>query len=730
MVSVDATSTTKQYPKHIDSDPIMPTQFTWIPLYQELATALSKWQNRQDELIAFLENLRAQGFVITALQDKDENGEKFLMSEIDPFTFFGVFNRGIKQEQRLGILREFQRFFGLTRPLPDDFDGIPILNNQSSRFFSTQDKRQVDDVLRLWTIFQEALADNPLSQSAFREAFDNALQVRKTNVNLTMGLFWIRPYTFLNLDSTNREYLEITLPKTGLTAQFYIDVVQSVAAQGKPFPELSRDAWLSSKSLSAPTKKQEAKPPVLSKDIGYWLVGAFWDDRDPQDQTDRFVDEGIWENGYRDRYLDDVRAMHVGDRIAIKAAFTQRKGLPFDAHNKTVSRMSIKAIGTIVANRNDGRSVEVDWAPNFQEKQWYFYTSRNTVWHLKTDPNYPHKALVDRLIDFVWGAKSQDYEWFSKYWWDTEEQATQSLPDPAVLAVPYSFEDLISSGVFLTEQELTQILDTLMSKKAIILQGPPGVGKTYIARKLAYALMKEIDPHRVEMVTFHQSYAYEDFVQGYRPSTDQAGRFELRNGVFFKFSDQARSDPDREYVFIIDEINRGNLSQIFGELLMLIEADKRNPESAVPLLYASLGDSRFFVPPNVYILGLMNVADRSLAMVDYALRRRFAFETLRPQYTGSLFREWLLARSMPAPLVDMIVKKISALNDKIRKDPLLGENYEIGHSFFCPKGDDFSKLDFEWYRRVVTKEIIPLLKEYWFDNPKEAEDASRSLLDL
>ena len=295
--------------------------------------------------------------------------------------------------------------------------------------------------------------------------------------------------------------------------------------------------------------------------------------------------------------------------------------------------------------------------------------------------------------------------------------------------VPYSIEDVIASGAFLEKDQIDGILKRLRTKKAMILQGAPGVGKTFIARKLAYALMEEIDNDRLEMVQFHQSYSYDDFVRGYRPLPGQAGSFGLQNGIFYEFCQKAAQDPDLEYVFIIDEINRGNLSLIFGELLMLIEADKRGREFAVPLVYHNLDESPFYIPSNLHLIGLMNIADRSLAMVDYALRRRFAFFTLRPQYEGEIFRQWLRDRFMPAELVDLIISRMSDLNREIREDPLLGENYQIGHSYFCPKGDNFAQLNQAWYADIVETEIAPLLKEYWFDNPHKADEAIKQLLD-
>ncbi|HKG53591.1 MAG TPA: AAA family ATPase [Anaerolineales bacterium] len=703
--------------------------FTWIPIYQELAHELLGWENRQEELISFLEELRSQGFVITPLYDKDGDGARFLLKEIDPFTFLGVFNRRIGFEQRIAILSQIKQHFGLQGDLPEDFNGVPVLNNLRSWFFPNQTSRDANDIGRLWRVFKLALSEqDPLESKEFLKAFDEALHVKQTNVNLTMGLFWIRPDTFLNLDQNNREYLGIRLPADGLTAKFYAEMVRLLREEEKPFPELSLAAWgAENERMRRVSESQEAQYRAWGG-VSYWLVGAYWDNRDPADQTDRFLEEGIWENGYKNRYINDVMAMRVNDRIAIKAASTQRTGLPFDARNKTVSRMTIKAIGTIVANRNDARTVEVEWDPDFKEKSWYFYTNRNTIWRLRMDDSYKFKEYAEQLRDFVWYDKEQDYEWFGKHLQQASETDEILSEFIEVGRQPYSTADLIASGVFLTEEELEHILERLQSKKAMILQGPPGVGKTFIVRKLAYALMKEIDNDRLEMVQFHQSYSYDDFVRGYRPVPGKAGSFVLQNGIFFEFCQKAIRDPDREYVFIIDEINRGNISQIFGELLMLIEPDKRGPEYALPLAYRTEDEPPFYVPSNLYLIGLMNVADRSLAMVDYAMRRRFVFITLKPQYESELFSQWLLKRGMDADLVQLIVERLSQLNLEIREDPLLGENYELGHSFFLPKGDNFGGLDKNWYRRVVRTEIVPLLKEYWFDNPRRAKDAEKKLL--
>ncbi len=703
-------------------------QFTWIPLYQELAKELQGWENRQEELISFLETLRAEGYVITPLQDKDAEGARFLLREIDPFTFFGVFNRRIGYDQRVAILSRMKQHFNLQSDLPEDLDGVPILNNMRSCFFSNQTARDPGDIARLWQVFHLALGETPLENRAFLDAFEAALNVKQTNVNLTIALFWIRPDTFLSLDQATREHLGIRLPTGGLSAKFYAETVRLIREEEKPFPELSLEAWGAENERARRVAESKEAQYRAWGGVSYWLVGAYWDDRDPADQTDRFLEEGIWENGYKNRYINDVMSMRVNDRIAIKAASTQRTGLPFDARNKTVSRMTIKAIGTVVANRNDGRIVEVEWDPDFEEKTWYFYTNRNTIWRLRLDENYRFREFAARLRDFVWYEQEQDYDWFLNHLVNASETDQILSEFIEVTKPPYSSDDLLASGVFLDKEELEHILERLQSKKAMILQGPPGVGKTFISRKLGYALMNEVDNDRLEMVQFHQSYSYDDFVRGYRPVPGKAASFVLQNGIFYEFCQKATHDPDREYVFIIDEINRGNISQIFGELLMLIEPDKRGPEFALPLAYRTEDEPHFYVPPNLYLIGLMNVADRSLAMVDYAMRRRFVFISLKPQYDSPLFSRWLQERGMDPELVELIVERMARLNREIAEDPLLGENYQIGHSFFLPKGDSFTGLDKNWYRRVVRTEIVPLLKEYWFDNPRRAEEAEKKLL--
>ncbi|GAB3299868.1 AAA family ATPase [Hymenobacter tenuis] len=288
---------------------------------------------------------------------------------------------------------------------------------------------------------------------------------------------------------------------------------------------------------------------------------------------------------------------------------------------------------------------------------------------------------------------------------------------------PYTQETALAE-LFISEEKLVAAQAALQRRRNLILQGPPGTGKTFLARRLAWLALGATDASRVELVQFHPSYSYEDFVQGFRP--DAQGTFRLQHGILVDFCHRATQDPERPYLLLIDELNRGNVARIFGELLLLLEADKRGPGHAVRLPYSPAGSAPFFVPENLYLIGTMNLADRSLAPLDYALRRRFAFVGLEPEF-GEPLRAFLAAHNVPASVSTRLTSLLTDLNQVISDDPELGPDFCIGHSYFCQPPTTPSEAP-KWLHLILEQEIAPLLDDYWLDQPAKAAQQKKKLL--
>ncbi|MDD4035738.1 MAG: AAA family ATPase [Bacilli bacterium] len=330
----------------------------------------------------------------------------------------------------------------------------------------------------------------------------------------------------------------------------------------------------------------------------------------------------------------------------------------------------------------------------------------------------------DSLLDFsrlAWEAKKAEKNQQNSLVKSKEEK--HSIINETNNSITKEKHEAYSSDSFLEEvymnrEKYNEIISVLKRKKNIILMGSPGVGKTFMAKRLAYSLMNSQNKDRIEFVQFHQSYSYEDFIEGFRPVIDKTG-FEIELGIFYKFCKKAENDPNNDYYLIIDEINRGNLSKILGELLMLIENDKRGEQ--VTLLYSK---SPFSVPSNIYIIGLMNTADRSLAILDYALRRRFSFINIFPAFNNETFKKYQL--KVNNTYLNKTIEKIKELNKVIASDPSLGGGYTIGHSYFCELDADLDESDI---KIIIKYDIIPLLEEYWFDDEKQLKEWKEKLLE-
>lgn len=710
---------------------------TWVSFYQELANALLPYKDDRRTLI---EKLQAVYANLNMRFPKLDNTAT--PADIDPYTVFGLFNKKISNTNRKKIIAGLAEEFSINADQPTDFDGIPILNNLNATFYAfTGDKRRGEnDIDNIWRVFEAgiALADNEsdANRSAFIEAFNTAVVQFTLGWKLTIGLYWARPLFFINLDSRNRWFMgdaSMAGPAIASIApkekdlpihdgERYLTVCSTVKSQLNsidcPYanlPSLSSAAFLESERVNREKKaaEQQAEENALGdagvETVHYWLYapgrGAEkWDD---------FYERGVMGLGWSD--LGDLSSYETKDdlRLALQTCYDATNSQRNSAHALWQFAHDMKPGDVIFAKRGMseiiGRGVvtgnyEYDQDadsryPNIRRARW----THKGSWH--QEKKFAQKTLTDVTDDTDFIAK------VSTCFEDIFEDEGIAANEPILDYPEYGKEQFLEEA-FMSEEQYDMLVGVLRSKKNIILQGAPGVGKTFIAKRLAYSTMGVKDPERVMMVQFHQSYSYEDFIEGYRPSAEG---FELEKGAFYTFCKKAADDAENAYFFIIDEINRGNLSKIFGELFMLIENDKRGPKNKLQLLYSR---ELFHVPSNLYLIGMMNTADRSLAMLDYALRRRFAFFDLKPGFESDGFKAY--RDELGNAKLNDLLTCVAKLNVEIAHDETLGEGFCIGHSYFCgmrPEDVTEAKL-----AAIVEYELVPLLREYWFDESSKMRD--------
>jgi len=656
--------------------------FKWTTFYSEFADKLLLYKNNRTKLRVILEDSFNSLKLRYPFIDNNEP-----IDDICPFTVFGCFNKGITDANRILIMRTIGDKLGVQAEIPLRFDGIPVLNNMRAWFFGNKLERKPDDISNLWDVFETGItyADNPLeiTKGAFTASYDRVRNQLCIKWNITMGLYWIRPYAYLNLDERNRNYLihgnnqnlidiaNISNLKQLPSAKTYLELItickKSFNKADNPFhsfPELSYMAW--EYGTSDNNKK------VSNADFLKWFT--------PIINALRKLGGSATPEQVRNQIIADLK-------------------LSEDVINETRGKTATKKFNNDVA-----------FARNYLVYDGYIDKSVRGVWTLTK------KGLTAPMNDEL--ASDLFIKWANAFKEDLDNNKLDDEDDEIDLSQTdnYYTETDFLSEVFMDADCYDKLVHLLKNKKNIILQGAPGVGKTFAAKRLAYSIMGKIDSIRVMMVQFHQSYSYEDFIMGFRPTKEG---FELAEGPFYQFCKMAQDDDKHEYFFIIDEINRGNMSKIFGELLMLIESDKRG--ESLHLLYSK---ELFSVPKNVYIIGMMNTADRSLAMIDYALRRRFAFFEIEPAFDSDGFQA-IMKHSVNHKL-RALVELIKDLNVVISKDETLGNGFKIGHSYFCSNND----INVEWLSAVVNFELIPLLNEYWFDEQSKFEQWSKKLRDV
>lgn len=824
-------------------------QFDWVEFYKEFAKKLLAYKDNRQELIIKVKQIFVDTGINMPKLEKDNQ-----IVDIDPFTIFGLFNKSsMKTVTRVKIISAVKDLFGVTAPVPSSFSSIPLLNNQNATFYYFIGKRENNDIDDLWELFGAALAyaSSPSheKQEILSKYFDLVINKKGNgNSKITMGLYWIAPDTFLNLDQRNTWYIyeswklpkklveTLPLPDRKIASSKYFSIVEKLQAflqsnesEFKNFVELSAEAWNYSEFINQQEKAAAEDPgkadskasfikwfkPVLDalKALGgsgtpEQVRNCIIENENLDDEvinatrgttkTNKFSNEVAWARnylvygGYIDKSVRGVWTLtEKGKNVEMTHELASQ--IFYDGIKNTSDRRKVQenaladdesqTVHYWLYSPGEGAGIwneccekgimAIGWDEIGDLNQYATKGEMKDAMKEHIDPERPYTMAAHatwqfaneiKTGDIVFAKKGRstvigrgivisDYEfdntrddnknvrkvnWTHKGEWPHPGQAamktltditpytdyveqlkalfeSEDIDDPEAEVVsyqPYSKEKFLSE-VYMDETSYDSLAGLVLNKKNVILQGAPGVGKTYAAKRLAYSIMGVKDPNRVMMVQFHQSYSYEDFIMGFRPS--EKG-FELKRGAFYNFCKTAEIDNENEYFFIIDEINRGNLSKIFGELFMLIERDKRGIE--LQLLYS---DEKFSVPDNVYIIGMMNTADRSLAMLDYALRRRFAFYEMKPGFGSDGFRKYRIGLNKPK--FDNLIQCVEQLNTAIAGDESLGEGFCIGHSYFC----NLTDANDQELSSIVEYELIPLLKEYWFDEPVKVKNWAENL---
>lgn len=629
--------------------------FRWIPFYEEIADKLSVYHDKKKrlKLISFVNKLATE-FNLSYLLNKE-------LKDICPFTILGTFNRNIKESTRKKIAKKWATFLDVKESIPNSFEGIPLLNNRLSCFFSNSENQQ-KEINDLWDFYVVALNfsnANESYQEQFKQQFDNVIAQPCCSWQLTNGLFWIRPNAYAVLDKISKIYLSDdlgfiknkNLSKSYFNGEDYLNLLNDLSVRFKEiyfpahsFPELYLTALR--KYESYVTNDEE----LLSNN--QWQVVVL-----------QFIKELCQKNGTN--------------------IFTRQ-----DLLNNYIEQFEEK----FPNNKTIGESLS------------------NTLQRLREKNN----------LSFLEKGK---YQLLNNDFEEDEDIDNENIIEQSIVKEIYNLEDLIKEGCFVEEEQLSKIISSLNRKKSIILQGPPGTGKTWLAKRLANIIVGYKNSNNIKAIQFHPNMSYEDFIRGYRPSGD--GRLALIDGPFLEMINKARNDSQSNYVMVIEEINRGNPAQILGEMLTLLEVDKRTPTEALELTYRREHENGIFIPNNLYVIGTMNLADRSLAMVDFALRRRFAFFYLAPNFDEKWLNYMIDKTKLSRKSLEKIRHVMNNLNQYIAKEEMLGNAFTIGHSYLTC--DSVIPDAMSWYKDIIGSEIKPLLEEYWFDDSNKLDTALKKL---
>lgn len=625
-----------------DPESIQTELFTWMPIQEEAVRRLMGFRDNRNELIKVMQAMRAEGLSTISFGDQPEKGVKSeVMRDIDPFTFLANFNRGLTDEKRTALWRYLAGLWNLKSPLPKDYSGIPLVLLVGSWFIPWEYLRKPSDVDSLWELAARALKG---PENIDDKLFQRCLAIHTVGLaKLTMGLFWLDPKTYLALDSKNKSELASLGVNTNVPNwSAYLGIVSKFrSSYSKSIVEFSHQAHLDSMDVEEDGDKYPQSALKRLMERFKRIMPDFESFENPGeklrinelDYKRKLLEDFADARAEIERALDEGRAKEAADQLRKIVdqtnlvdwrSWQNALGNPIEEEKCAVLLQAIRRSAAKPYSGPDTLNPLFDemashgiepgwvllsvllwlWNPTdyFPIKSSYVRKYADEVgWKLKSSrPDPKHLDEFLELGKSTWNAlkpwKPKDWVDVQSFIWVViawEDEPVELTPGPQPLPVEsYTREDALAE-LFIDEATYERMAHLLERKKNMILQGPPGVGKSFLAKRLAYSLMGERDRSRVTMIQFHQSYAYEDFIQGYRPSGGEGASFQKRNGVFHRFCERARGDPNRRYYFVIDEINRGNLSRIFGELMLLIEPDKRGPEHAMPLTYSP--DEKFWL---------------------------------------------------------------------------------------------------------------------------------------
>ncbi len=704
----------------------------WTDFYAEFADKLRICAEDRTALLGKIRSVYDS--IEMELPPLDAEGQ---LTDTDPFTIFALFSRGMPGEDRKKLLDALAAAFEVTAPVPEDLTGVALLSSQHAVFYAPAGERDEADIGNLWKLFIAALdlADgrNDETQAAFIQAYDTVLKQRGIRWNITMGLSWVRPLSFINLDHRNRRYLgaetRLNDPLENVPdGEAYLKLLDSARENLEnwgctSFPDLTAHAWEEWKAVRAEERRKHqeeraasrplprtapANPAAREAEPRVWLFAlgqnaASWE---------KFRDEGVISLGW-----DELGDLSV---YPTQAALRQKMQEVVDPNRSFTQAARI--IWQFVHEMKTGETVYVKRGMNtvlghgivrsdlIYDSQASFPNSRRVEWLDVGEWAYPPqrnpvKALTD--ISAYGPLRSSLALLFQKGPLPEPEPAS----DAPAQAAAYTEDDFLKD-VFMRPEQLTTLLELLQTRKNLILQGAVGTGKTYTALRLAWVLTGQRDSERVLSVSFHPGCTYSDFMVDFIPAA--GGGYRRRNGLFYSFCRKAQQDPDHDYCFLIDEMNQCDLRTVFGEVITLLESESRN--RTIHLMRS--GES-FSLPANLHIIGMVRTVDHT--PLELSILRQFAVYDMVPAFDSDGFRTYQTEKRNRK--FDRLILTTERMNEEIANEETLGEEYRIGHSIFCTSADITDR----WLDRVVNHELIPQLNLIWAGKPSRARYWEQSL---